>query len=359
MESVEGDAEMRKLNIIIALALIAAPATVQAEGLLDWLPKASSSSAKEKPTDSAKLLTIEPGESEMYPQVSQEGRHLIVTVKQKKKGAISRRAIENGDPLNVVTNDARAMDSARWYENSVTFLSQRAGSLGMWKKAADGEGVVRRVKELQGQITQPLLLKDGSVIAVRFEAAGKTRAKLKANRDGFNNWQVTGYRSEVVLIDQHGSVRVLSQGTNPSLSPDGEWIVFTMPVGRSYHLYMMRVDGSELTQLTDERSVDVQPTWSRDGKWIVFTSNRAKADMRKPKNSNWDIWAIDREGRNLTQITMDEARDGAPAVGKDGRVYFHADRKISKTEKALRNFKGRTGKFHIWSIKFPEGSMPK
>lgn len=351
MESLEGDVEMKKLNVFVALLLISTPALVQAEGLLDWLPKGSSSSAKhEKPSDSAKLLTAEPGESEMYPQVSHEGRHLIVTLQSKKASVISRRAIENGDPLNVVTDDARAVDSARWYQGDVTFLSQRAGSLGLWRKAADGEGVVRRVKELQGEITQPILLTNGSMIAVRFESAGKTRSKASSTRDRFNNWLVSGYRSEIILVDQHGSIRVLSQGTNPALSPDGEWIAFSMPVGRSYHLYMMRTDGSELTQLTDERSVDVQPTWSQDGKWVVFTSNRAKADMRKPKNSNWDIWAIDREGRNLTQLTMDEARDGAPAVGKDGRVYFHSDRKISKAEKALRNLKGSTGKFHIWSI---------
>ncbi|HKI59686.1 MAG TPA: TolB protein [Mariprofundaceae bacterium] len=347
---------MKMMNQIKVLfftgALLAAPAAY-AENLLDWLESASKSSSTkqaEVPADSAVLLTLEPKESEMYPKISADGKHLIVLASQGKDGLISRRAAENGDPLNVVTDDVRALDSARWHGDSVTFFSERAGGLGLWVRSPDGQGVVRRAKELNGQFTQPLLLDDGSVIAVRLEATEKRKSSFQRKHDDFNNWEIRGFRSEIVRIDEHGAERVLSQGTNPSLSPDGQWIAFSMSVGRSYHLYMMKVDGSDLTQLTDERSVDVQPVWSRDGKWIVFTSNRALADMRKPKNNNWDIWAIDREGRNLTQLTMDEARDGAPSVAANGRVYFHSDRKVTREMKDARNIKGRVGQFHIWSI---------
>ena len=344
---------MNKIKLaFLAATLLAAPAA-HAENLLDWLESASkpgSTKQAEVPADSAALLTLEPKESEMYPQVSADGRHLIVLASQGKDAVISRRAAENGDPLNVVTDDVRALDSSRWQGDSVTFFSERAGGLGLWVRSPDGQGVVRRAKELNGQFTQPLLLADGSVIAVRLEATEKKRKSFQYKHDDFNNWEIAGFRSEIVRIDEHGAERVLSQGTNPSLSPDGQWIAFTMSVGRSFHLYMMKVDGSDLTQLTDERSVDVQPTWSADGKWIVFTSNRALADMRKPKNNNGDIWAIDREGRNLTQLTMDEARDGAPSVAANGRVYFHSDRKISKELKDARQVKGNVGQFHIWSI---------
>ena len=176
------------------------------------------------------------------------------------------------------------------------------------------------------------------------------KSSFRRKYDDFENWNIPGYRTEIVHINTQGRERVLSQGANPALSPDGQWVAFSMPVGRSYHLYMMRIDGSELTQLTDERSVDVQPTWSADGQWIVFTSNRALADMRKPANNNWDIWAIDRQGRNLSQLTTDAARDGAPTVGSNGRVYFHSDRKISKEMKEMRQLKGSAGQYHIWSI---------
>lgn len=361
MESLESGSEVRteiKFLFVLLALLIAVPAS-QAEDLFDWLKptthgkKQSQKQGEADVSDRAVLLTLEPGEAETYPKLSKDGRSMLVIASRGNRAWVSRRAVENGDPLNVVSEDARALGSSRWHGGEVTFLSSRAGGLGLWKKAADGQGVVKRMKELHGPLIQPIYLADGSVIAVRLDSVGNTRKKMKAKRDSFNNWHLSGYTSRIILVNQQGSERVLSEGSNPSLSPDGEWIVFSMPVGRSWHLFMMRTDGSELSQLTDVRSIDVQPTWSSDGKWIVFTSNRAKADMRKPANNSWDVWAIDREGRNLTQLTIDKARDAGPSVGADNRVYFHSDRKVSAGLKKERQVKGGTGKFHIWSVTLP------
>jgi len=349
---------MRVIKLFsILFSLLAVTPAAHAEDFVDWLKSVApkKSEQAEKPADSATLLTLESKEAEMYPLTSADGRHLVVTANQGKNAWVSRRAAENGDPLNVVTDDDRAVDSIRWHgSDSVTFFSERAGGLGLWVRAADGHGIVRRAKELNGQFTQPILLTDGSVIAVRIEADGKRKSSFRRNYDDFENWSIPGHRTEIVHINEYGREKVLSQGINPALSPDGQWIVFSMPVGRSYHLYMMRTDGSDLTQLTDERCADVQPAWSRDGKWIVFTSNRAQVDLRYAEKNNWDIWAIDREGKNLSQITMDEARDGAPTIGNNGRVYFHSDRKITKQVKDERGIKTTVGSFHIWSIKVPQ-----
>jgi len=349
---------MRMIKLFSVLfTLLAVTPAAHAEDFLDWLKSVSPKKGEkvEKPADSATLLTLEPQEEEMYPLVSADGRNLIVTANHGKDFWVSRRATENGDPLNVVTDDDRAVDSIRWYDNdSVTFFSERAGGLGLWVRASDGQGIVRRAKELNGDFTQPILLADGSVIAVRIEADGKRKSSFQRKYNDFENWRIPGHRTEIVHINEHGREKVLSQGVNPALSPDGKWIVFSMPVGRSYHLYMMRTDGSDLTQLTDERSADVQPIWSHDGKWILFTSNRAQVDLRYAEKNNWDIWAIDRQGKNLSQITMDEARDGAPSLGNNGRVYFHSDRKITKDMKDERGIKKTVGSFHIWSIKVPQ-----
>ncbi len=344
---------MIKLLSIIFTLLAVTPA-VHAAGLLDWLEPSSKGSKSTAPADNAKLLTLEPKESEMYPRASISGQQLLVNVNQGKKSWVSRRSLNNGDPLNIVSDDNHALDSIRWHGEKVTFLSMRGNGLGLWEKFVDGGGLLKRLHELNNSLTQPILLADGSLIAVRLHA---TRAKDKVStghKDNFNNWQIANYRSQIVRVEKNGSERVLNRGTNPALSPDGEWIVFSMPDGRDMNLYLMRTDGSELAQLPSARSVDVQPVWSPDGKWIVFTSNRAKADVREPSKSNWDIWAIDREGRSLTQLTMDKARDGAPTIAADGRVYFHSDRKISKELKKERQIKGNTGTFHIWSLPLPK-----
>ena len=354
---------MRKSMFVIA-ALLAWSVPAQAAGMMDWLESkgvtASTGAAGQKAevtADAAALLTLEPGENEMYAKPSPDGRYLMAVVSKGKQTWVSRRYVENGDPANVITEDLHAFDSINWRDpGHVYFLSLRAGGLGLWEKISDGEGMQRRLMDMRGSFTEPVLLPDGSVVAVHLSnttPSGKHQSGGHVRSDDFDNWTLAGYRSELVRIDANGGTRTLGEGVNPALSPDGKWIVYSMPVGRSYHLFRMHPDGSELIQITDARSVDVQPSWSPDGKWIVFTSNREHADMRNKKASNWDIWAIDATGRNLTQLTMDEARDGGARVGTDGRVYFHSDRKVDKELAKGRDVSRAQQGFHIWTLPLP------
>ena len=350
---------MRHITMLSLALLLAAPAA-HAENVLEWLETSANSISNKTahaPADSAELLTLESKQSEMYPQPSPNGKYILTLSRQGKQTSISRRYSENGDPANsVIANDARALDSFGWKdEGHIYYLSERAGGLGLWEKISDGEGMQRRIQPLHGALTQPLVLADESIIAVRMKAIDyKKKTISKTKHDAFNNWQVAGFTSEIVRFNQDGSERILAEGINPALAPDGKSIVFAMQAGRSVHLFRINSDGSDLIQVTDARSVDVQPSWSSDGKWILFTSNRADADMRKKGKSQWDIWAIGSDGRNLTQITRDAARDGAARMGKDGRIYFHSDRAISKEMLHQHQVKSAAAhSFHIWTIGWP------
>jgi len=352
---------MRKMRYLfmVWLSAVAVVSPVQAAGLMDWLDEHKSTLTHEaaqtvSSIDNAELLTLEPGETEMFPKVSQDGHMFLVISSRRGQSWVSYRYAENGDPANVITDDVRALDTVGWKDQThVYFLSRRAGGLGLWEKVADGQGLLRRLRVVSGNYTQLGLLPDGGIVGVRLTPGGKPVAKRRSDRDRFDNWSFPGYRSEIVRVRSNGSEQVLAEGANPALSPDGEWVALSMPVGRSWHLFLMRVDGSGLVQLTDTRSVDVQPAWSPDGKWIVFTSNRAKADMRGRGKGNWDIWAIDRDGKNLMRLTVDKAREGGASVGTDGRVYFHSDRKVGKQQVVAHQVKSATRGFHIWTVQLP------
>lgn len=73
--------------------------------------------------------------------------------------------------------------------------------------------------------------------------------------------------------------------TTPSISPDGEWILF---VGesvietekftyRNTDIYACRMDGTHMMQITYHAADDLSPVWSRDGKHIYFISARGSA----------------------------------------------------------------------------------
>jgi len=346
----------------IALLLLANP--VSAEDLLDWLDGVSRSKAsatgagKDSVMESATLVTVENGEFEMYPKVSPDGKYLLVSSGKRKSTAITRRVLENGEILNTVTDDKLSLDSFAWNGNEqVIFLSDRGGDLGIWSVASNGQGSVRRMHRLTGTFIQPLVLKDGSLIAVHLEKKQGLHRLRKASSAvlNFSNWDIKGIESTRLLhIQKSGAVDELAAGINPSLSPDGEKVVFSMQVGRSWHLFMMHVDGSDLIQLTNDRSIDVQPTWSPDGKWIAFTSDRGETNMKTHGKRNWDIWMIHHDGRNLTRLTFDDARDGGAAIAANGRVYFHSDRKLASSERKEHRVNGSSTGFHIWSLATPD-----
>jgi Tol biopolymer transport system component len=70
--------------------------------------------------------------------------------------------------------------------------------------------------------------------------------------------------------------------TSPQVSPDGNWILFVgsngIPHNNSYFyntdLFVCRLDGTELLQLTYHAADDLSPVWSKDGRFIYFISQR-------------------------------------------------------------------------------------
>lgn len=73
--------------------------------------------------------------------------------------------------------------------------------------------------------------------------------------------------------------------TTPSLSPDGNWILFvgsSMLMNRKKQywntdIFACHTDGTGLVQLTYHAADDLSPVWSRDGKYIFFISQRGSA----------------------------------------------------------------------------------
>lgn len=81
--------------------------------------------------------------------------------------------------------------------------------------------------------------------------------------------------------------------TSPQLSPDGKWLLV---VGNSKSekekidntdIFVVRTDGTQLTQLTYHPGNDLSPIWSKDGSSIYFLSQRGSADRI------YNVWRMD------------------------------------------------------------------
>ncbi len=105
---------------------------------------------------------------------------------------------------------------------------------------------------------------------------------------------------------------------DPDVARDGEQLVFAST--RNAHrpdLYLKRVIGSALTQLTDDGADDIQPRFSPDGQTVAFVSNRA---------GSWDVWLIGVNGDGLRQLTNDPGDEIAPTWSPDGKTVAYSRR---------------------------------
>jgi dipeptidyl aminopeptidase/acylaminoacyl peptidase len=175
--------------------------------------------------------------------------------------------------------------------------------------------------------------------------------------------------SQVWMVNADGTLPTqLRDGEDASFSPDGGWIVFTRKDQATgvYNLWIMKKDGSNLSQITfhsrdwekkakaetgksqkassqsgahgkaeaggtssakepgNKLVGDVHPRWSPDGTRVVFASDRGRDYYGR---HNMDIWMISCDGSNLTQLTTNGSEDDYPVWDPSGNyVYFVSNR---------------------------------
>ena len=96
---------------------------------------------------------------------------------------------------------------------------------------------------------------------------------------------------------------------NPDPSPDGQNIVASSQVNPEGDLYVIKTDGSgALRQLTSDAAIDRVPRWSPDGAWISAFSDRSGA---------LQVWKVRVDGSDLQQVTNLEGAS-VPAWDPDG-----------------------------------------
>ncbi len=74
--------------------------------------------------------------------------------------------------------------------------------------------------------------------------------------------------------------------STPQLSPDGKWLVCTGSSIDNTDIFVIRTDGSGLTQLTFHQGNDLSAVWSADGKSIFFLSQRGS------EKGEYNIWKM-------------------------------------------------------------------
>lgn len=226
---------------------------------------------------------------------------------------------------------SHAQNARGKHNGKIVFISDRNyKGLSVWSMNPDGSSPTRltddksRTEKLPSfspvYDTHPVWSPDGTKIA------------FVSNRH---------YHISLYVMDADGSNAQLVTDkvidlSEPAWSPDGGKIAFsggargtfgfTAP---SVDIYVINVDGSELTKLTANSGTNGSPTWSPDGKQIAFSRHNGPVSQAK-------IWVMNPDGSNQRELPnpKDPSTTGIlgrePAWSPDGtKILFTADR-VSK-----------------------------
>ena len=241
-----------------------------------------------------KLYTLIPGEEPElvttdrvyhgYPGWSPDGSHMVFNSYDPEVEGVNEMDIfvvnlSSGESTPV-TNNSDFDDSGRWSPdgNFITFHSSRDGNLDVWRVAVAENGT---------PIGEPVRLTPGD-----------------------------------------------SNEHCPRWSFDGEWLVYETDREEGTDVWVMRSDGSDARQITNDDYHDGYPGWSPTGDWLVYDSSR---------DNNTDIYLIPTDGGTQKRVTMHHAQDRHPSWSPDGRsLLFHS---------------GRGGGVNIWQVEIPDPSV--
>lgn len=184
---------------------------------------------------------------------------------------------ESGNIMNQLTNgNVRDYSPILSYDENLVFFTRSSTTTGpsIW--------FLDRRNGLLTSCTRgfsPCLIKDNpnAFCCVRNSSTGRSEI-----------WLVDYVKGEesIILTDENRSF------TNPKLSPDGKWLVCvgnsTSSINQKVNtdIFVVKVDGTNLTQLTYHPASDNNPVWSADGRSIYFISSRAN------KTESYNVWRM-------------------------------------------------------------------
>ena len=155
------------------------------------------------------------------------------------------------------------------------------------------------------------------------------RIAFRSDRDGnFEIYSMNFDGSDVTNLTKNRSADLL-----PAWSPDGTKIAFDSNRDIVRQIFVMNDDGSDAQSLTGRNTRASLPAWSSDGQRIAF-------DFDLARDGNRDVYVMDSTGGNQVRVTSDPADDWWASWSPDGNQIAFTSRRDGNAEIYVTNADG-------------------
>jgi TolB protein len=264
------------------------------------------------------------------PLLAKAGINPTIAYTAEIDGNTDIYVLRKGKPVRITRHPA-ADEWPAWSPDGrkIAFQSKRDGNMEIYVADADGSNQ-KRLTQNDGFDGYCVWSPDGSSIAFQRDSGE------------------FGYTPKIYVMDADGgNVQVLIADPNPgqpAWSPDGRRIAFSGHEGPAFfteddlpikefgtEIYVVNVNGSNLTRLTRDHFENMFPTWSPDGKKIAFVSNRGGT----PGDVGvLQIFTMNADGSDIKQMTKLQGQSQRPTWSPDGQwiaFYFAAIRPVNES----------------------------
>jgi Tol biopolymer transport system component len=264
-------------ELVVATEGVAGPFTRRGTSELWRIDVATGERRRVTPGDAVQPSWSPHGERIAYWSVPKSGRRILWTI-----------PAAGGEPRQV-TDDSYLNWNPVWSPDGryLYFSTNRLGTMNLWRVAIDE--VTGEVQGAPEAVTTPC----ESCGMLSFSRDGLRM--VYATDDSESNLEKVAF--DPARLTAVGDPAAITEGSRSisfgEVSPRGDWIAYQVTEPQE-DLYVVRTDGTEPRQITDDKAKDRVPRWAPDGSRILFYSN---------VTGRYEAWTIRPDGTGREQLT--------------------------------------------------------
>jgi hypothetical protein len=142
-------------------------------------------------------------------------------------------------------------------------------------------------------------------------------------------------------------IKTVDDPESPDFSPDGKKVVFAGLQGAIGDIFILDLETKQITNITKDNFADSGPTWSPDGKYIVYVAR---------VSGNEKLFKIDPETGMKTQLTFGTHDDAAPQFVDADTLVFPST--ATDPNQPIDPDVARNGNiYNIWTLNLKNGEL--